>query len=43
MGRIGEPGEIAAGVVWLISDKASYTNGANIRIAGGRGMPLQGN
>ena len=36
MGRVGEPAEIAAGIVWLLSDKASYTSGANIRIGGGR-------
>jgi NAD(P)-dependent dehydrogenase (short-subunit alcohol dehydrogenase family) len=36
MGRIGEPQEIAQGIAWLMSDKASYVAGANIRIAGGR-------
>jgi len=36
LGRIGEPEEIAEGVAWLLSDKASYVSGANIRIAGGR-------
>ena len=29
------PAEIAAAIVWLLSDAASYTTGANIRIAGG--------
>ena len=28
--------EIAEGIVWLMSDKASYVAGANLRIAGGR-------
>jgi len=28
--------EIAEGVVWLLSDKASYVAGANLRIGGGR-------
>jgi NAD(P)-dependent dehydrogenase (short-subunit alcohol dehydrogenase family) len=36
MGRVGEPSEIAEAIVWLVSDKAGYTAGANIRVAGGR-------
>lgn len=36
MGRVGEANEIAEGIVWLMSDKASYVAGANLRIAGGR-------
>lgn len=36
MGRVGEAEEVAAGIVWLLSDKASYTAGANLRISGGR-------
>jgi NAD(P)-dependent dehydrogenase (short-subunit alcohol dehydrogenase family) len=36
MGRVGEAGEIAEGIVWLMSDAASYVAGANLRIAGGR-------
>lgn len=36
MGRPGQPEEIAEAIVWLMSDKASYVAGANIRIAGGR-------
>lgn len=36
IGRVGEAGEIAAGIVWLMSDAASYVVGANLRIAGGR-------
>lgn len=36
MGRVGDPAEIAQAVLWLISDKASFVAGANIRIAGGR-------
>ena len=36
MGRIGQPEEIAAAVLWLLSEEASYVAGANIRIAGGR-------
>ncbi|MCR9072430.1 MAG: SDR family oxidoreductase [Alphaproteobacteria bacterium] len=36
MGRLGTPEEIAEAIVWLMSDKAAYTAGANIRVAGGR-------
>ncbi len=36
MGRAGEPEEIAEAIVWLMSDKARYVAGANIRVAGGR-------
>jgi NAD(P)-dependent dehydrogenase (short-subunit alcohol dehydrogenase family) len=35
MGRMGSADEVAAAIVWLLSDAASYTSGANIRIAGG--------
>ena len=36
LGRAGSAEEVAATVVWLISDKASYANGALIDVAGGR-------
>ena len=36
MGRIGQPEEIAAAILWLLSNQAAYVAGANIRIAGGR-------
>lgn len=35
MGRIGEPGEIAGAVLWLLSDEASYVTGAVLRVSGG--------
>ncbi|MER0245906.1 SDR family oxidoreductase [Streptomyces sp. HSW2009] len=35
MGRPGEPDEIAAAIVWLLSPHASYTTGAVLRVAGG--------
>ncbi|SCK59216.1 SDR family NAD(P)-dependent oxidoreductase [Streptomyces sp. WMMB 322] len=34
-GRPGEPGEVAAAVAWLLSDEASFTSGAVLRVAGG--------
>ena len=36
LGRAGEPEEIAGAVAWLLSDDASYTSGAILRVAGGR-------
>lgn len=36
MGRVGEPEEIAEAVLWLLSGRASFVAGANIRVAGGR-------
>src|SRR3546814_13299645 len=34
-GKVGEPDEIAAGVLWLLSDEASYVNATVLRISGG--------
>jgi glucose 1-dehydrogenase len=36
IGRAGSPDEVADGVLYLLSDKASYVTGANLRISGGR-------
>ena len=36
MGRGGDPDEIAEAVVWLLSDKASFTTGALLDVSGGR-------
>jgi len=36
IGRAAEPGEIAEAVLWLLSEAASYTTGAILRVAGGR-------
>ncbi|MFD7450543.1 SDR family NAD(P)-dependent oxidoreductase [Kitasatospora sp. NPDC059827] len=35
LGRAGQPEEIAAAVSWLLSQDASYTTGAILRVAGG--------
>jgi NAD(P)-dependent dehydrogenase (short-subunit alcohol dehydrogenase family) len=35
MGRLAEPEEIAQAIIWLLSDAASYTTGAVLRVAGG--------
>jgi NAD(P)-dependent dehydrogenase (short-subunit alcohol dehydrogenase family) len=35
MRRPGEPREIAGAVAWLLSDEASYTTGAVLRVSGG--------
>jgi NAD(P)-dependent dehydrogenase (short-subunit alcohol dehydrogenase family) len=36
MQRVGSADEVAAAIVWLLSDAASYTTGAIIDVAGGR-------
>jgi NAD(P)-dependent dehydrogenase (short-subunit alcohol dehydrogenase family) len=36
LGRGGYPEEVAAAVLWLLSDAASYTTGSFIDVAGGR-------
>jgi NAD(P)-dependent dehydrogenase (short-subunit alcohol dehydrogenase family) len=33
--RAGQPDEVAAAIAWLLSDDASYTTGAILRVAGG--------
>jgi len=36
MQRLGTPEEVAEGVLWLLSDGASYVTGTTLDIAGGR-------
>lgn len=36
LGRLGQPEEIANAIVWLLSDEASFVNGANLMVSGGR-------
>jgi NAD(P)-dependent dehydrogenase (short-subunit alcohol dehydrogenase family) len=36
IGRLGEPEEIARGVLWLLSDEASFVHGAVYDVSGGR-------
>jgi glucose 1-dehydrogenase len=35
LGRPGEPDDIAAAIVWLLSAEASYVTGTTLRVAGG--------
>jgi NAD(P)-dependent dehydrogenase (short-subunit alcohol dehydrogenase family) len=36
IGRAGTAEEVAAAILWLLSDQASYVTGSNIRVSGGR-------
>jgi NAD(P)-dependent dehydrogenase (short-subunit alcohol dehydrogenase family) len=36
MQRVGTAEEVAAAILWLLSDEASYTTGANLEMGGGR-------
>jgi NAD(P)-dependent dehydrogenase (short-subunit alcohol dehydrogenase family) len=36
LGRVGEPEEVAAAIVWLLGNSCPYATGATLRVAGGR-------
>ncbi len=36
LGRIGQPGEVAATVSWLVSPEASFVTGTDVTVSGGR-------
>lgn len=36
IGRAGTAEEVAAAILWLLSDDASYVTGSNVRVSGGR-------
>ena len=36
MKRVGKPEEVAASILWLLSDEASYVSGAVLNVSGGR-------
>lgn len=36
LGRAGEPEEVAAAILWLLSDEASYVTGSIVDVGGGR-------
>jgi 3-oxoacyl-[acyl-carrier protein] reductase len=38
LGRLGNPDEIAASVIYLASDEASYVTGATLHVNGGMAM-----
>jgi NAD(P)-dependent dehydrogenase (short-subunit alcohol dehydrogenase family) len=35
LGRLADPAEIAAGLVWLLGDHASYVTGSHLVVDGG--------
>lgn len=40
LGRVGQPGDIAAGILWLLSDAASWVTAAELDIDGGMASSL---
>jgi NAD(P)-dependent dehydrogenase (short-subunit alcohol dehydrogenase family) len=39
LGRLGDPDELAATLIWLVSDAASYVTGITVPVDGGLVMP----
>ena len=38
MGRLGEPGDVAAAVAWLLSDESAYVTGTTLLVDGGMSL-----
>ena len=38
-GRLGDPEELAATLIWLVSDASSYVTGVTVPVDGGLVMP----
>ena len=38
LGRLGQPGDVAAAVVYLASDEAGWVTGATLHVNGGMAM-----
>jgi NAD(P)-dependent dehydrogenase (short-subunit alcohol dehydrogenase family) len=38
-GRLGDPEELAATLIWLVSDASSYVTGITVPVDGGLVMP----
>ena len=41
LGRIGQPEEVAAGVLWLCGPEASYVTGETLNVSGGRELNIR--
>ena len=39
-GRTGQPGDVSAAIAWLVTEQASFVNGARLPVAGGLNHPV---